>query len=126
MLNAFRDLLCSNYAGIIGLGLLQRRAAHWTLGIITITTVVYLPSGRILTGLVYNITNKARLSLFCKSLHNLIALEIPPYYIPNNHLSRLCMYHQLSYIHPYARTNTYKYSPPIGGQSVSGILYQQK
>ena len=53
---------------------------------------------------------RARLSLFYKSLHNLIALEIPPYYISNNHLSRLRIHHQLSYIYPYARTNTYKYS----------------
>ena len=53
---------------------------------------------------------RARSSLFYKSSHNLLALEILPYYIPNNHLSRLCTHHQLSYIHPYARTNTYKYS----------------
>ena len=30
-----------------------------------------------------------RLSLFYKSLNNLMALEIPPHYIPNNHQSRL-------------------------------------
>ena len=53
---------------------------------------------------------RARLSLFYKSLHNLITLETSAYYIPNNHLSRLCIHHQISYIHPYARTNTYTYS----------------
>ena len=37
---------------------------------------------------------RARLSLFYKPLHNLIALEIPPHYTPNNHQSRL--HHQLS------------------------------
>ena len=51
---------------------------------------------------------RARLSLFYKSLNNLIALQIPSYYIPNRHPSRL--HHQLSYIHPYARTNAYIYS----------------
>ena len=51
---------------------------------------------------------RARLSLFYKSLNNLIALQIPSYYIPNRHPSRL--HHQLSYIHPYVRTNAYIYS----------------
>ena len=30
---------------------------------------------------------RARLSLFYKSTHNLMLLEIPPYYIPNKHVS---------------------------------------
>ena len=50
---------------------------------------------------------RARLS-FYKSLNNLIALQIQLYYILNRHPSIL--HHQLSYIHPYARTNAYIYS----------------
>ena len=78
------------------------------------TIVVCLPCYGILTGLLYNIVNKEldAWSLYYKSLHNLIALEILSHYIPITILiqyqSRL--HYQLSYIHPHARTNTYKYS----------------
>ena len=78
---------------------IQRRAAHWTLNnynrYSSVTTMLHdlkCPT------LQYR-QQRARLSLFYKSLNNLIALQIPSYYIPNRHPSRL--HHQLSYIHPY-------------------------
>ena len=68
----------------------QRRAARWTLVHDNYDySIVCLPCCRTLTGLLCNISRRqrARLSLFYKSLHSLITLEIPPYYIPNNYLS---------------------------------------
>ena len=48
---------------------------------------------------------RARLSLFYKSMHNLIQMPIPQYYIPYSSSSRI--HHKHSYIHPGARTNAY-------------------
>ena len=65
---------------------------------------------------------RARLSLFYKSLNNLMALQIPSYYIPNRHPSRL--HHQLSYIHPYMRELMLTSIVYFQGQSRSGIPCQ--
>ena len=91
---------------------LQRKCKEQLLNghmVIMITTVVCLPCCKILiTGLNLQYhRQRARLSLFYKSLHNIIALEIILYYIPNNHLSILRIYHQSSYTYPCANTNMY-------------------
>ena len=65
---------------------------------------------------------KARLSLFYKSIHNLIQMPIPQYYIPYSSSSRL--HHKHSYIHPGARTNAYMNSF-FQELSKSGTPYQQ-
>ena len=88
----------------------QRRAVRWSLGNYDYHSSVSAMLQDLNWPTLQYRRQRARLSLFYKSLHNLIVLEIPPYYIPNNHLSRLRIHHQLSYIHPYARTNIYKYS----------------
>ena len=86
----------------------QRRAIRWTLNNYNYYSSVTTMLQNLNWPTLQYRRQRARLSLFYKSLNNLTALEIPPYYTPNNHSSRL--HHQLSYIHPYARTNTYMYS----------------
>ena len=68
---------------------MQRRAARWTLGDYDYHSSVSAMLQDLNWPTLQYRRQRARLSLFYKSLHNLIALEIPPYYIPNNHLSRL-------------------------------------
>ena len=73
---------------------IQRRAVRWTLNnyncYSSVTTMLHDLKWPTLQ---YR-RQRARLSLFYKSLNNPIALQIPSYYIPNRHPSRL--YHQLS------------------------------
>ena len=76
----------------------QRRAARWTLRNYDCHSSVTAMLQDLEWPTLQYRRKRARLILFYKSLHNLIALAIPSYYIPNNHQSRL--HHQLSYTHP--------------------------
>ena len=68
---------------------IQRRATRWTL-----RNYDYHNS---MTALLQDLVSTLYTILSKTVLHNLIALEIPPYFIPNNYQYKL--HHQLFYLH---------------------------
>jgi len=83
----------------------QRRAVCWILNDYSTYNSVSAMLHELNLPTLQQRRQRARLSLLYKSMHNLIQMPIPQYYIPYSSSSRI--HHKHSYIHPGARTNAY-------------------
>ena len=84
---------------------IQRRAARWVLNNYSRYSSVTTMLQQLQWPTLEERRRRARLSLFYKARNNLVALQIPDYFITHPHQSRL--HHQSSYMVPYIRTSSY-------------------